>query len=87
MARGKRTKQEYQTALDAAIFGRYEAEVFTDVWNELDVLRVEVERLRAENERLRDLESGVYRNPGPHTPLTTFLGMLPAGYFDDPDDE
>jgi hypothetical protein len=47
MARGKRTQREYQSALDSAIFGRYEAEVFTDVWNEVVDLRAEVEQLRA----------------------------------------
>lgn len=48
MPRGRRTRREYQAALDSAIFGRYEAEVFTDVWNELVEAREEIERLRAE---------------------------------------
>lgn len=60
MPRGKRTKQEYQTALQSAIFGGYEAEVFADVWDELADRREFCKRLDAYLDHiLRDLQPAV----------------------------
>jgi hypothetical protein len=47
-----------------------------ELWNE-------VERLRAENERLRGLVDEPYRDRPRTTPLRAFLGILPAESNDD----
>jgi hypothetical protein len=62
MPKGRRTQREYLSALDAARFGGYEAEVFVDVWNELvdrrEQVRVAQEIARKALERDTEIPEG-----------------------------